>query len=119
MHSPTWRSVWRRRLGSLDSVLYALFYGLIEPAEKSLVANLVRNERPRLRLVQLHHQHRDVPLSLIFGARYPCYGPLAAFGLGAGVVTHKRDVGGFDRGIAADPAHRDADGRESEHRGRR
>ncbi|MBI5758037.1 MAG: MFS transporter [Planctomycetales bacterium] len=67
---------------------YALFYGLTEPAEKTLVANLVGTERKGLAYGWYNFAIGvgTLPSSLIFGALYQSYGPLAAFGSGAGLA---------------------------------
>ena len=64
---------------------YALFYGLTEPAEKALVANLVASERKGLAFGWFNFAIgvATLPASLLFGAIYQAYGPAAAFGLGA------------------------------------
>ena len=69
-------------------LIYALFYGLTEPAEKSLVANLVGSERKGLAFGWFNFAIgiATLPSSLIFGALYQYYGPLAAFGFGAGAA---------------------------------
>lgn len=70
-------------------LIYALFYGLTEPAEKSLVANLVGAERKGLAFGWFNFAIgvATLPSSLIFGALYQYYGPLAAFGFGAGAAV--------------------------------
>lgn len=67
---------------------YALFYGLTEPAEKALVANLVGNERQGLAFGWYNFAIgiATLPSSLIFGALYQYLGPLAAFGWGAALA---------------------------------
>jgi MFS family permease len=69
-------------------LIYALFYGLTEPAEKSLVANLVGAERKGLAFGWFNFAIgiATLPSSLIFGALYQYYGPLVAFGFGAGAA---------------------------------
>ncbi len=64
---------------------YALFYGLTEPAEKTLVAELVSSERRGLAYGWYNFAIgiATLPASLIFGALYQNYGALAAFGWGA------------------------------------
>ena len=61
---------------------YALFYGLTEPAEKTLVADLVGTERKGLAYGWYNFAIgiATLPSSLIFGALYQVYGALAAFG---------------------------------------
>jgi MFS family permease len=67
---------------------YALFYGLTEPAEKTLVANLVGSERKGLAYGWYNCAIgiATLPSSLIFGALYQVYGALAAFGWGAALA---------------------------------
>ena len=64
---------------------YALFYGLTEPAERTLVANLVGSERKGLAYGWYNFAIgiATLPSSLIFGALYQVYGAMAAFGWGA------------------------------------
>lgn len=68
---------------------YALFYGLTEPAEKTLVANLVGSERKGLAFGWFNFAIgiATLPSSLIFGALYQYFGPLAAFGFGASLAA--------------------------------
>jgi MFS family permease len=67
---------------------YALFYGLTEPAEKTLVANLVGSERKGLAYgwYNLAIGVATLPSSLIFGTLYQVSGALAAFGWGAALA---------------------------------
>ncbi len=67
---------------------YALFYGPTEPAEKTLVANLVGKERKGLAYGWYNFAIgiATLPASLIFGALYQCFGALVAFGWGAGLA---------------------------------
>lgn len=67
---------------------YALFFGLTEPAEKTLVANLVGSERKGLAYGWYNFAIGIVtlPSSLIFGALYQFCGPLVAFGWGAALA---------------------------------
>lgn len=67
---------------------YALFYAITEPAEKTLVANLVGPENRGLAYGWFNCAVgiATLPASLIFGALYQTYGPLAAFGSGAGLA---------------------------------
>jgi MFS family permease len=70
---------------------YALFYGLTEPAEKTLVAELVGSERRGLAYGWYNFAIgiATLPASLIFGALYQAFGPygaLAAFGWGAALA---------------------------------
>lgn len=66
-------------------LLYALFYGLTEPAEKALVATLVTGDRKGLAYGWFNFAIgiATLPASLIFGAIYQWLGPMAAFGFGA------------------------------------
>ncbi len=67
---------------------YALFYGLTEPAEKKLVADLVEGERKGLAYGWYNFAIgiATLPASLIFGTLYQVYGALAAFGWGAALA---------------------------------
>src|SRR5579863_3067196 len=67
---------------------YALFYGLTEPAEKTLVAILVGAERKGLAYGWYNFAIgiATLPASLLFGALYQRFGALAAFGCGAGLA---------------------------------
>jgi len=67
---------------------YALFYGLTEPAEKTLVADLVGGERKGLAYGWYNCAIgiATLPASLIFGALDQVYGALAAFGWGAALA---------------------------------
>jgi MFS family permease len=67
---------------------YGLVYGLIEPAEKTLVADLVGGERKGLAYGWFNFAVGigTLPASLIFGAIYQVYGALAAFGWGAALA---------------------------------
>jgi MFS family permease len=67
---------------------YALFYGLTEPAEKALVADLVGGERKGLAYGWYNCAVgiATLPASLIFGALYQVFGALAAFGWGAALA---------------------------------
>ncbi|MGV3486631.1 MAG: MFS transporter [Planctomycetaceae bacterium] len=64
---------------------YALFYGMTEPAEKTLVATLVADDRKGLAYGWYNFSIGIVtlPSSLIFGALYQVFGALVAFGWGA------------------------------------
>ena len=68
---------------------YALFYGLTEPAEKTLVAQIVPADRKGLAFGWFNFTIGvgTLPASLIFGAIYQYAGPLAAFGWGAVLAT--------------------------------
>jgi MFS family permease len=67
---------------------YALFYGLTEPAEKTLVAELVGGARKGLAFGWYNFAIgiAILPASLIFGALYQVYGALLAFGWGAALA---------------------------------
>jgi MFS family permease len=69
-------------------LVYAIFYGLTEPAEKTLVADLVGGERKGLAYGWYNCAIgiATLPASLIFGALYQVYGALAAFGWGAALA---------------------------------
>jgi MFS family permease len=77
----TWQ-VWAFFLG------YGLVIGLIEPAERTLVANLVGGERKGLAYGWYNCAVgiATLPSSLIFGALYQLFGALAAFGGGAALA---------------------------------
>src|SRR5436309_8278057 len=59
---------------------YALYYGLTEPAEKTLVADLVGSERKGLAYGWYNFAVgvATLPASLIFGALYQAFGAPAA-----------------------------------------
>jgi MFS family permease len=65
---------------------YALFYGLTEPSEKTMVANLAGSERKGLAYGWYNCAIgiATLPANLIFGALYQYWGALAAFAWGAG-----------------------------------
>jgi MFS family permease len=65
-------------------LLYAVFYGLTEPAEKTLVANLVGSEHKGLAYGWYNFAIGigTLPSSLMFGALYQVFGALVAFGSG-------------------------------------
>ena len=67
---------------------YALFFGLTEPAEKTLVAILVGAERKGLAYGWYNFAIgiATLPASLIFGAIYQVYGALPAFASGAALA---------------------------------
>jgi MFS family permease len=67
---------------------YGLVIGLIEPAERTLVANLAGSERKGLAYGWYNFAIgvATLPSSLIFGALYQVYGPLASFGWGAALA---------------------------------
>ena len=64
---------------------YAMFYAFTEPAEKTLVANLVGADRRGLAYGWFNAAVGigSLPASLIFGGIYQAFGALVAFGLGA------------------------------------
>ena len=68
-------------------LVYGLFYALTEPAEKKLVATLAGAERKGLAFGWFNFAIgiAALPSSLIFGWLYEQYGPLVAFGWGAGL----------------------------------
>lgn len=68
-------------------LLYAAFYALTEPAEKTLVANLVGHERRGLAFGWFNCAIgiATLPASVLFGVLYDRWGSLAAFGTGAGL----------------------------------
>jgi MFS family permease len=67
---------------------YALYYGLTESAEKTLVAKLVGGERKGLAYGWYNFAIgvATLPASLVFGALYQAFGALVAFGLGASLA---------------------------------
>jgi MFS family permease len=67
---------------------YGLFFALTEPAEKTFVTVLVGAERKGLAFGWFNFVIGIValPSSLIFGLLYERYGPLTAFGCGAGLA---------------------------------
>lgn len=66
-------------------LLYALFYALTEPSEKTLVANLADKDRKGLAFGWYNFVMGlgALPASLLFGWLYEDFGPTAAFGCGA------------------------------------
>jgi MFS family permease len=66
-------------------LVYALFYGMTEPAEKTLVVTLAGTERKGLAFGWFNFTIgiTTLPASVIFGALYQQFGALAAFGWGA------------------------------------
>jgi MFS family permease len=70
-------------------LVYALFYGLTEPSEKTLVARLAGSERKGLAYGWYNCAIgiATLPASLIFGALFQSFGPLAAFGTGAALAV--------------------------------
>lgn len=69
-------------------LLYGLFFALTEPAEKTLVALLVGQERQGLGFGWFNFAVgiAALPSSLLFGWLYEAFGPLVAFGWGAGLA---------------------------------
>ena len=67
---------------------YAVFYAFTEPAEKTLVANLVGPDRRGLAYGWFNAAVGigTFPASLLFGGLYESFGALAAFGTGAGLA---------------------------------
>ncbi len=67
-------------------VLYALFYALTEPAEKTMVAHLALPEWKGLAFGWFHFTLglTILPANLLFGWVYDRFGPMAAFTLNAG-----------------------------------
>ena len=69
-------------------IVYGLISGLIEPAERALVATLAGSERKGLAYGWFNFAVgvATLPSSLIFGALYQGYGPLVAFIWGAALA---------------------------------
>lgn len=69
-------------------LLYSFFYGLTEPAEKTLVAAITSPDRKGLAFGWFNFAIgvSTLPASLLFGGLYQAFGPLAAFGTGAGLA---------------------------------
>ena len=69
-------------------LLYAVFYALTEPAEKALVTRLAGKEKKGLAFGWYHCiiGLAALPASVGFGWLYQTWGPLAAFGSGAGLA---------------------------------
>jgi MFS family permease len=69
-------------------IFYGFVYGLIEPAERALVATLVGTERKGLAYGWFNFAVgiATFPSSLIFGALYQFYGPVVAFAWGAALA---------------------------------
>ncbi len=67
---------------------YALFYAVTEPAEKTMVASLAGPERRGLAYGWFNCAIgiATLPANLVFGALYQTYGPVVAFGSGAGLA---------------------------------
>lgn len=78
---------------------YAVFFALTEPAEKTLVANLVPAHRRGLAYgwFNLALGIAALPSSLLFGWLYDRYGALGAFGFGAGLALLASLLLGFVR----------------------
>jgi len=68
---------------------YAMFYAVTEPAEKTLVANLVGPEQRGLAYGWFNAAVGigTLPASLLFGWLYQAFGALAAFGTGAALAV--------------------------------
>jgi MFS family permease len=83
---------------------YALFYALTEPAEKTLVANLVGPDRRGLAYGWFNFAIgiATLPASLIFGWLYQVHGALAAFGFGAALALIAASIAA----VAAKPSDR-------------
>jgi MFS family permease len=77
-----WWHAWCLFLG------YALFFGMTEPAEKALVTALAGKEQKGRAFGWFHFAIgiTTLPSSLLFGAIYEFWGPLAAFSWGAGLA---------------------------------
>lgn len=69
-------------------LIYAVFYSLTEPAEKTLIANLVGPAEKGLAFGWYNFTIgiAALPSSLVFGALYEYGGPLVAFGWGAALA---------------------------------
>jgi MFS family permease len=74
--------------GGACFLIYGVFYALTEPAERTLVANLVGPEGQGLAFGWFNFAVgiAALPASLIFGGIYQAYGPQAAFTWGAAVA---------------------------------
>jgi MFS family permease len=83
---------------------YALYYGLTEPAEKALAADLAGGERKGLAFGWFNFAVgvAALPASLLFGALYYRYGALAAFGSGTALALAAAAILGFVRGRRPD-----------------
>ncbi|HWB09161.1 MAG TPA: MFS transporter [Pirellulales bacterium] len=70
-------------------ILYAVYYALTEPSEKTLVAQLAGSQRTGLAYgwYNLLMGVAALPASYVFGLVYDRAGPLAAFGLGAALAA--------------------------------
>jgi MFS family permease len=91
-------------------LLYALFYALTEPAEKTLVANLVGPQRRGLAYGWFNFAVGvgSLPASLIFGAIYQAFGGVAAFGWGAALALAASLI------LAAVPPEKQRPGRDGD-----
>jgi MFS family permease len=69
-------------------LVYAIYYALTEPAEKTLVASFVSPQHRGLAYgwYNLTIGIAALPANILFGIIYQEFGPLAAFGLGAGLA---------------------------------
>ncbi|NQV28951.1 MAG: MFS transporter [Rhodopirellula sp.] len=69
-------------------LVYAIYYALTEPAEKTLVSRLVGEEHKGLAFGWFNCAIgiSALPASLLFGLLYDQFGPLAAFGWGAALA---------------------------------
>lgn len=70
-------------------VLYAIYYALTEPSEKTLVVQLAGRQRTGLAYgwYNLLMGIAALPASAVFGLVYRQYGPLTAFGMGASLAA--------------------------------
>lgn len=69
-------------------LLYAVFYSMTEPAEKTLVAILAGPNRRGLAFGWFNFSIgiATLPASVVFGFLYDRFGPLVAFGSGAALA---------------------------------
>jgi MFS family permease len=70
-------------------LVYGVFFALTEPAERTLAAALAGSEQKGLAFGWFNFAIgvAALPSSLLFGAIYQAFGPLAAFGWGAALAT--------------------------------
>ena len=70
-------------------MVYAIFYSLTEPAEKTIVAQLVPPEQKGQAFGWFHFclGIAALPANLLFGSLYTAEQPLLAFGLGAALAV--------------------------------
>jgi predicted MFS family arabinose efflux permease len=70
-------------------LLYAVYYALTEPSEKTLVVQLAGGQRTGLAYgwYNLLMGIAALPASYVFGLLYDGAGPLAAFGCGASLAA--------------------------------